>query len=230
LIWHDSAEASRGVVELINELRERFRQENHGVRRVERMSENIGLIELTLIPELSAAGPTLAAAMALVQHTEALIIDLRATAGGSPDAVTFLASFLFPDGETRLSDIIEGPSGPARQCWTAAYLPGPRYLDRPVYVLAGPNTFSGGESLAYDLQALGRATVIGEPTRGGAHPSAIVSLAEHVELRLPIARSVNPITGSNWERVGVQPDIPVPADTALSVAHRQAIDTIAASR
>jgi C-terminal processing protease CtpA/Prc len=230
LIWHDSAETSRDEAELIDELRERFRRENHGVRRVELMSENIGLIELTMIPELAASGPTLTAAMQLVQHTDALIIDLRPTLGGSPDAVTFLASFLFPDGETRLSDMVEGPGGLTQQFWTAAYLPGPRYLDRAVYLLAGPSTFSGGESLAYDLQALGRATVVGEVTGGGAHPSTIVSLAAQVELRLPIARPVNPITGGNWERVGVQPDIPVPADTALAVAHRHALDTIAASR
>jgi hypothetical protein len=205
LIWHDPAEGSQDEVELINGLRERFRRENHGVRRVERMPGNVGLIELTIIPELSASAPTLAATMQLVQHTEALILDLRPTVGGSPDAVTFFASFLFPDGDTRLSDIIEGPDGPTRQFWTAAYLPGPRYLERDVYVLTGPATFSGGESLAYDLQALSRAIVVGEPTRGGAHRSEVVSLAEQIELRLPTARTVNPITGGNWERIGVQP-------------------------
>ncbi|HTX31222.1 MAG TPA: S41 family peptidase [Solirubrobacteraceae bacterium] len=227
LIWHDSAERSQDDVELINELRERFRRENHGVRCVEWMPGNIGVIELTVIPELAFAGPTLAAAMQMVQHTEALILDLRPTIGGSPDAVTFLASFLFPDGETRLSDIVEGPAGPARQFWTAAHLPGPRYLHRDVYALTGPNTFSGGESLAYDLQALGRATIVGEVTRGGAHPSEVVSLAEHVELRLPTARPVSPITGGNWERVGVQPDVRVAASDALAVAYSLALEAIA---
>lgn len=228
LIWHESAEGSQDDVELINGLRERFRRENHGVRRVVRMPGNVGLIELTVIPELSAAAPTLAATMQLVQHTEALILDLRPTIGGSPHAVTFFASFLFPDGETRLSDIIEGSGGPARQFWTAAHLPGPRYLERDVYVLTGPATFSGGESLAYDLQALGRAVIVGEPTGGGAHPSEVVSLAEHIELRLPTARTVNPITGSNWERVGVQPDLRVAAHDALIVAHRHALGAIVA--
>jgi C-terminal processing protease CtpA/Prc len=226
LIWHESSVERQDELALIDELRERIRLENHGVRRVEQMPGNIGLIELTVIPEVAAAGPTLAAAMLLVQHTAALIIDLRATLGGSPDGVAFLASFLFPDGDTRLSDIVEGPDGPARQFWTAAYLPGPRYLDREVYVLTGPTTFSGGESLAYDLQALGRATIIGEATGGGAHPSRVISLAEHVELRLPTARTVSPITGSNWEGIGIQPDISVPAGDALTVAHRHALDAI----
>jgi C-terminal processing protease CtpA/Prc len=228
LIWHESADASHDEAELINGLRERFRQENHGVRQVARMPGNIGLIELTVIPELCAAAPTLTAAMHLVQHTEALILDLRPTLGGDPHAVTFLASFLFPDGDTRLSDIIEGSAGQLRQFWTAAHLPGPRYLERDVYVLTGPETFSGGESLAYDLQALGRAIVIGEPTRGGAHPSDVVALAEHIELRLPIARAVNPITGTNWEGVGVQPDRRVAARDALTAAHRLALEAIVA--
>ncbi|MGI8691709.1 MAG: S41 family peptidase [Geodermatophilaceae bacterium] len=39
-----------------------------------------------------------------------------------------------------------------------------------MYVLTSGATFSGGEALAYDLQQLGRATVVGERTRGGAHP------------------------------------------------------------
>ncbi len=158
LLWHDSPEESGDEAQLVAELREQIRLENHGVRRVERLAGNVGLIELTIIPEVATGGPALAAAMLLVQHTEALILDLRGTRGGSPDGVVFLASFLFPDGEARLSDFVEGPHGPARQYWTFAYLPAPRYLDRPVYVLTSATTFSGGEALAYDLQALGRAT------------------------------------------------------------------------
>jgi C-terminal processing protease CtpA/Prc len=97
-------------------------------------------------------------------------------------------------------------------------VPGPRYLDRPVYVLTSASTFSGGEQLAYDLQALGRATIVGETTRGGAHPSAVVSLTDHVELRLPVARSVSSVTGGNWEGVGVRPDVAARAQDALDVA------------
>ena len=218
LLWHEAPEASGDEAQLVAELREQIRLENHGVRRVERLEGNVGLIELTIIPEVATGGPALTAAMQLVQHTDALILDLRATRGGSPEGVVFLASFLFPDGDARLSDFVEGPRGPVRQYWTCAYLPGPRYLDRPVYVLTSATTFSGGEALAYDLQALGRATVVGETTRGGAHPSEVVLLTTQIELRLPVARALNPITGGNWEGVGVQPDIPAPATEALEVA------------
>ncbi len=228
LLWHESVEESQDEATLVAALAEMFRLENHGLRRVERLPENLGLIALTVIPPPASAGPAIAAAMRLVEHTQGLILDARAARGGSPDGVAFLCSFLFPDGDVHLGDIVEGPAGPARQYWTSAYLPAPRYLDRPVYVLTSASTFSGGEELAYDLQALGRATIVGEVTRGGAHPSTVVSLAEHVELRLPVARAVNPITGGNWEGVGVQPDILASAADALDVARRAARERIAA--
>ena len=230
LIWHvaseDTGESPKSDDELIAALREMFRVENYGIRRVERLPGNVGLIALTLIPEAATAGEAMAAAMRLISHTHGLILDLRAARGGAPDGVAFLASFLFPDGETRLSDVIEGPHGPARQFWTSGYLPGPRYLHRPVFVLVSGTTFSGGEALAYDLQALGRATIVGEVTRGGAHPSSVLSLGDNVELRLPVARTVNPITGTDWEAVGVQPDTAVPAEKALETAHAAILDQL----
>lgn len=230
LLWHeadvDTGASPQNDEALIAALREMFRVENYGIRRVERLAGNVGLVALTVIPEASTAGDPIAAAMRLVQHTHALILDLRATRGGAPDGVAFLASYFFADGEVQLSAVIEGPNGPAHQFWTSGYLPGPRYLDRPVFVLVSGTTFSGGEALAYDLQALGRVTVVGEVTRGGAHPSIVASLGDHVELRLPVARTVSPITGTDWEGVGVQPDIAVTADIALTTAHEAILDQL----
>lgn len=69
-------------------------------------------------------------------------------------------------------------------------------------------------------------TVVGEVTRGGAHPSTVVSLGDNVELRLPIARTVSPITGTDWEGVGVHPDVAVPAADALEAAHAAILDQL----
>ena len=227
LIWHETTTAVPDQARLHDELREQIRRENNGVRRVELLPDGVGLIELTIIPEASSGGSTLAAAMQLVSDTAALILDLRATRGGSPDGVALLSSYLFADGEVHLSDFVEGPSGPTRQYWTSAYLPGSRYLDRPVCALTSSTTFSGGEALAYDLQAHGRAVIVGETTRGGAHPSVMVPLTGQIELRLPVARSVNAVTSRNWEGVGVQPDIAVPASDALDVALRLVLQATA---
>jgi C-terminal processing protease CtpA/Prc len=230
LIWHESAQASQDEEQLVAALRERCRLENNGIRRVEQLPGNIGLIEITIIPDARAAAETITAALRLVQYTHTLILDLRGALGGAPDGVAFFSSFLFADGEVHLSDIVEGgPQGATRQYWTASYVPGPRYINRPVYVLTSAKTFSGGEALAYDLQALKRATVVGEVTRGGAHPSLVLSLREHIELRLPVARTVNAVTGNNWEAIGVQPDVPIPAADALKAAYRAALKMVADS-
>ena len=80
LIWHDSAQASQDEQALVAELREMVQRENYGIRSVERLPGNVGCIALTIIPESSAGGPTMAAAMQLVQYTHALILDLRDSA------------------------------------------------------------------------------------------------------------------------------------------------------
>lgn len=85
-------------------------------------------------------------------------------------------------------------------------------------VLVGPDTFSGGEGLAFDLQEQKRATIVGRPTKGGAHPRIGLAVHPHLELTLPIARSVSLFTGENWEGRGIQPDVEVPAEDALDVA------------
>jgi len=103
------------------------------------------------------------------------------------------------------------------------YLPGTRYLDRPVYVLTSHHTFSGGEDFAYTLQALGRAEVIGETTGGGAHPTRGFAISAAVHIGIPFARSINPVTGTNWQGTGVVPDVPAAAEQARDVAYASAL-------
>ena len=80
---------------------------------MERLEGNVGLIVLSVIPPAALAGPAIVAAMRLVQDTHALILDLRETRGGSPDGVALLASFLFPDGDVHLNDVVQGAQGPS---------------------------------------------------------------------------------------------------------------------
>jgi hypothetical protein len=42
-------------------------------------------------------------------------------------------------------------------------------------------------------------------------------------ISMPFARSVNPVTGTNWEGTGVVPDIAVPAAEAYDVAYGKAL-------
>jgi hypothetical protein len=203
--------------------REQMRLRNYGVAKVERLDGNVGYLDLRLVADPAVGGRAIAAAMDLVSHTHALIIDLRKNAGGSPDGVQFWNSYLFPDSRTHLNSIYDGETGATKQFWSLPYLPGERYLDRPVYALIGAFTFSGGEEFCYNLKAQGRATLIGQTTRGGAHPTDHFPITPTLEITVPIARSINPVTGTNWEGTGVEPDIAVPEAEAFAVAYEKAL-------
>ncbi|WP_144126397.1 S41 family peptidase [Catellatospora sichuanensis] len=208
--------------------REHLRVTNHGVARVERLDGNVGCLDLRGVTAAALGGKAIAAAMELVSQTDALIVDLRRNRGGSPDGAIFWTSYFFPDGETHLNSIESGAGGSVRQYWSLAYLPGERYLDRPVYALISGNTFSAGEEFCYNLQAQGRATLIGETTRGGAHPTERFPITPTLEITVPVARSINPVTGANWEGTGVVPDVAVPAEQAHAVAYRLALEHVLA--
>ncbi|MFG2526668.1 S41 family peptidase [Streptomyces sp. NPDC048516] len=199
-----------------------MRAENHGIRRTEQLDGNIGCLDVRWMADAGEGAHAIGAAMELVARTRALLLDLRKCRGGSPAGAAMWCSYFFPDGEVHLNDIYERSTDSIRQYWTLPHLPAPRYLDRPVYVLTSATTFSGGEDLAYTLQAHGRAEVVGETTRGGAHPTLRHPVTEHITVTVPAARTVNAVTGTNWEGVGVQPDRAVAAEKALETAHGEA--------
>ncbi len=93
---------------------------------------------------------------------------------------------------------------------------------KPLYVLTSHDTFSGGEEFCYNLKNLKRATLIGETTGGGAHPVSGHRIDDHFMIGVPFARAINPVSKTNWEGTGVEPDIKVPATDALTTAQKLA--------
>jgi C-terminal processing protease CtpA/Prc len=201
--------------------RQAGREYNFGFVKVERLAGNVGYLDVRAFypPELAAG--VCHGAMAFLANTSALVLDLRRNTGGEPGMVSILLSYLFAGGATRFVDFHWRESG-LQQMWALPDLPGERYLDKPVYVLTSRKTFSGGEACAFDLQRLGRAKVIGEQTAGGAHPAEDYRLGDHVHVLIPVCRAADPVTGENWEGVGVTPDLQVPAERALETALRLA--------
>src|SRR5262249_48951462 len=112
------------------------------------------------------------------------------------------------------------------QTWTLPYVPGPRYLGKPLYLLTSRQTFSGAEAFAYALKNRKRATVVGETTRGGAHYADGFLIQGIFGLAVPTAEAIDPLTGANWEGTGVVPDIAVPEDVACQVAHAAALSHV----
>lgn len=205
------------------------RGQSYGVTRVERLAGNVGLVELTGFVEPYLAGEVLSAAMRIVAHCEALIIDLRQNGGGCPETVAMMISYLFDADKdpVHLNDNYHRPSDKTQQYWTLPYVPGTRYgASKPVYVLTSEQTFSAAEEFAYDLQALGRAVIVGETTAGGAHPGESVRLDDELVAFIPTGRAINPVTGANWEGTGVTPDISAEAVRAPDTAHRHALRSL----
>lgn len=103
------------------------------------------------------------------------------------------------------------------QSWTSNAV-GVHYT-RPVYVLTAKRTFSAAEECAYDFQTQKRAIIVGETTGGGANPGGFVPISAGFVAFIPAGQSINPVTHSNWEGVGVKPDIATPAERAFDVAN-----------
>jgi len=129
-----------------------------------------------------------------------------------------------------LTGLYEREHDRVRQQWTLPFVPGRRFGPaKPVYVLTGSATFSGGEQLAYDLQQLGRATIIGQRTKGGAHAREGFRVHPHLEATISVARAVSPVTGGNWEGSGVTPDIRTSPGDEKDRAYQLALDHVAAA-
>jgi C-terminal processing protease CtpA/Prc len=156
--------------------------------------------------------------MASVNNADAIIFDLRDNTGGFENMVALIASYLFDHPEYMYS-----PRGaPTEDSWTQSPVPGNRLANKPVYVLMSSTTWSGAEQFSYDLKKLKRATLIGETTRGGAHAGAFHRIDDHFGMGIPEEKAINPFGKTDWEGVGVEPDVKVNAADALETARKLA--------
>ncbi|NHN55655.1 S41 family peptidase [Calidifontibacter sp. DB0510] len=171
---------------------------------------------LSIAPVFPDDEAAVRSAAAEVAGAERLIIDLRACGGGDTDVVAALEGHLLGATPVLVGRFEKRDAAPVEQ-WIS---PADPQLTMPVSVLTSHRTFSGGEDLAYVLQAAGRAIVVGEVTGGGAHPVDHFPLDDGLVAQIPTGRFVSVFTGINWEGVGVQPDIPCSAELALDTALR----------
>jgi hypothetical protein len=193
--------------------------------KVEILNHNIGYIKFGAFPDPNICGPTVVAAMNFVAHTDALIFDLRENHGGDPSMVDFMVSYLFRE-PTHINDLTNRHDNETHQYWTLPWIPGPRFIDQPVYVLTSHETFSGGEEFTFDLKTQKRGTIVGETTGGGAHPVRGMPAGDHFTIGVPFGRPINPITKGDWEGKGVEPDVKVSAVDALITAEKLAAEKL----
>jgi retinol-binding protein 3 len=207
-------------------MREQLEGMNCGFQKAERLDGNIGYLKFNMFGDPGICGPKATAAFGSLGEVDALIVDLTENGGGDSEMVAFMASYLFAK-RTHLTDIYERKENKTTENWTKPDVPGKKLVDQPVYVLTAQRTFSAAEDFAYSLQSLKRATIVGETTGGGAHPTMGARLDDHFRIAVPFARSINWITKTNWEGTGVVPDVKVPAAEALAAARKLAAERIA---
>ena len=199
-------------------------RQNFGFMRLERLAGNIGYVDFRAFMPPAVAGETATAAMNFLAGTDAVIFDMRQNGGGDPAMVAFITSYLFGPQPVHLNDFYFRPTNETRPSWTLPHVPGRRFTGKDVYVLTSARTFSGAEEFTYNLKHLKRATVVGETTGGGAHLVSGRRIDEHFSIGVPSGRPINAITKADWEGVGVEPDVKVPADDALKTAHMMALE------
>lgn len=207
---------------------ENMRMSNYGFKEVKLLDGNIGYLDLRGFSDARFGGETAVAAMNFLSNASALIIDLRNNGGGSPSMIQLITSYLYGPQAVHLNTFYYRPSNEYSQTWTLPHVTGKRRPDIDVYVLTSSKTFSAAEEFTYNLKNLKRATIIGETTGGGAHPGGTRVATDRFTVWVPTGRAINPITQTNWEGTGVEPDIKVKAAEALQVAQVKALEKLVA--
>jgi Peptidase family S41/N-terminal domain of Peptidase_S41 in eukaryotic IRBP len=206
-------------------MRTQLERNNCFFEKAERLPSNIGLLKFNAFVNPEACSATATAAMNFLGNVDAIIFDLRDNGGGDPKMIAYISTYLFAE-PTHLNDLYLRKENKTTEYWTLPNVPGKRLAGKPVFVLTSKRTFSGAEEFSYNLKNLKRATIIGETTGGGAHPVSGHRIDDHFMIGVPFARAVNPISKTNWEGTGVEPDVKVPAGEALDVAKKMAAEQI----
>lgn len=202
---------------------------NRGFRQLQIFDGNVGYLDLRGFPPAFIAREKAASAMHFLEDADAIIFDLRQNGGGNPDLIQYICSYFF-EHPTHLNSIYRRKGDRTEEFWTLERVEGKKRPEVPVFILTSDFTFSGGEEFAYNFKTRQRATLIGETTGGGANPGGMFPVNERFGIFIPTGRAINPVTGVNWEGVGVEPDIKVPAEQALDIALEKAREAAEAYR
>lgn len=206
----------------INSDVEDLRRDNYGFRKTEILPDNIGYIKFDVIHDEKEALEIAASALATVADCDALIFDIRDNTGGEFGTARLIISYLFKEQKI-LSHTYDRSGQRIRTDKTIIDIPGERFDPAlPVYILTSRRTGSAAEGFAYILKHYNRATIVGETTKGMAHPSKEIVINPLFRMSVPFLRVDNPVTKTNFENVGVIPHIKVNASKALETAIKNA--------
>jgi retinol-binding protein 3 len=198
------ADRANEEAEWAKELAQNLKRDNYGFKEIKILDGNIGYLDLREFVDPKYGSETLTAAMHFLVNTKAMIIDLRQNDGGHPEMVQLLASYFFSSQRVHLADHYNRPKNELTQSWTLPTIPGTRRPEVDLYILTSSKTFSAAEAFSYQS----------------------VIATDKFYLRIPQGRTTSPVTKSNWEGVGVTPDLEVTAELALQTALTKALEKV----
>lgn len=207
-----------------------IKRQSYGFKEIRMLEGNVGYLRIDDFFSPNYAAETAIAALNFLSSSEAIIFDMRYNKGGDAGMLQVIISQLYKKDTTiHLNSFYHRATNTTSEMFTVPNLKGNKMPEIPVYVLTSKETFSAAEALAYDLQSLKRATIIGEITSGGANAGNTAIVTQLFSLFLPSERTTNPITKTNWEIVGVMPDVITTANNALEKAHVIALENLVKS-
>ena len=196
---------------------QRSREQTAGFMEARKIEGNIGYLDLRGFAGMQIGAPAADHYMYLLSTSDAIIIDLRKNGGGSPSMVQYLCSYFF-DEKIHLNSLYWRAGDRTDEFWTLDKVGGKKLPDVPLFVLTSPRTFSGAEEFSYNMQTRKRATLIGETTGGGANPGGVFRINKDLTVFIPTGAAINPVTKTNWEGIGVVPEVKIEAEKALDKA------------
>jgi C-terminal processing protease CtpA/Prc len=203
-------------------------KQNFGLTKLEILPGNVGYLLVSGFVGAPGAEEVVASALRFLERTDAIIIDVRTNRGGSGNMSHYLFSHFLPEKPVQTISVKSRDSAQPRVQESIAEVLGPRRTDVPLYVLTSRGTGSAAEEFAFVLKNQGRATLVGERTAGAGHMVGSFALPAGFVAGVSLTRVSDPRTGREFEAVGVQPDVAVDAEHALTVAHVAALKWLAA--
>jgi retinol-binding protein 3 len=205
------------------------RRANFDFHKVERLAGNVGYLSLGLLSSRGSneAFEVIDAAMAFLGRVDAMVIDLRRTAGGEPRMADYLASYFFERaGQPTLTSYMRAMDRTMER--TTVTVGGRQRPHIPLYLLVGRGTASGGEDFAFILKQAGRASLVGDTTAGAGRLTGLYSVGDGFSVSISGGRTWDPRTGKEWERTGIAPDVIATGDP-LVTAHAAALQRLAST-
>lgn len=194
---------------------------NSGFHTVKVLEGNVGYLDLRGFTYFYEGKIMADAYMKLVENTDAMIVDLSKNGGGDPAMVQYLCSYFFNE-KVHLNSLYFRERDETIDFWSLEEVDGKNRADIPLFVITGSKTFSGAEEFSYNMQTQKRATLVGQTTGGGANPGTNMPINQNLTVFIPTGMAINPITKTNWEGVGVIPEVKTDEGAAFDKAHELA--------